>query len=444
MVRRKPGPKKGAGKVCRFLAALLAAMNLAALTAEASGAAADAAEEKMSTTSQLYALSAVLMDADNGRILLEKNGHEVLPMASTTKIMTCILTLEEGQLSDYAPVSAYAAGQPKVHLGARKGEYYKIEDLLYSLMLESHNDAAVIIAEHYGSQWAGLSEDISAHSAQESQKAVLAFTQRMNEKARRIGCTDTRFVTPNGLDGTLTLEKDGEVQKIAHSTTAADLARIMSYCVKDSPARDAFLKITQSPSYSFSDYVKNREGFSAGSRSVSCVNHNAFLQMMDGALSGKTGFTGKAGYCYVGALERDDRTFVVALLACGWPNNKSWKWHDTKLLMNYGLDHYESCDIYEPGRLDPVPVENGQEAQTGLEADKREIRLLLSPDDEVEVKWDLPRRLDAPVQAGEVVGRESFYVNGELYDSIPVTVAQSVERIDFLFCLKKVWSWMLL
>ena len=193
MVRRKPGPKKGAGKVCRFLAALLAAMNLAALTAEASGAAADAAEEKMSTTSQLYALSAVLMDADNGRILLEKNGHEVLPMASTTKIMTCILTLEEGQLSDYAPVSAYAAGQPKVHLGARKGEYYKIEDLLYSLMLESHNDAAVIIAEHYGSQWAGLSEDISAHSTQESQKAVLAFTQRMNEKARRIGCTDTRL-----------------------------------------------------------------------------------------------------------------------------------------------------------------------------------------------------------------------------------------------------------
>ena len=96
----------------------------------------------------LYAKSAVLMDAESGRILYEKNGYEILPMASTTKIMTCILALENGDLNDYAEVSSYASGMPKVHLGARSGEFFRLEDLLYSLMLESHNDSAVIIAEH--------------------------------------------------------------------------------------------------------------------------------------------------------------------------------------------------------------------------------------------------------------------------------------------------------
>lgn len=428
-----------------FLAWLLLTAFLWGMTANAAGQPADERkEETISTTSQLYAQSAVLMDADNGRILLEKNGHEILPMASTTKIMTCILTLEKGNLSDYAMVSAYAASQPKTHLGARKGEYYKVGDLLYSLMLESHNDAAVILAEHYGSIWAGLSSDVSSHSTKESQEAVLAFTEKMNEKAKELGCTDTHFVTPNGLDATLTLEGKNGTQQIQHSTTAADLAQIMRYCITRSPAKEDFLKITRCESYSFPDYRKEEEGFATGSRTISCVNHNAFLQMMPGALSGKTGFTGKAGYCYVGALRQDEKTFVVALLACGWPNNKSWKWHDTKLLMNYGLEHYESCDIYQPGQLDPVPVENGQKEQTALKAASKEIRLLLSGQDDVRVEWVLPDRLEAPVRSGDVVGKEEFYVNGQLYDSIPVTAATDVEKITYLYCLDQILALLLL
>ena len=86
-----------------------------------------------------------------------------------------------------------------------------------------------------------------------------------------------------------------------------------------------FLTITQEGQYQFHDMD--------GKNSYTCYNHNAFLQMMDGALSGKTGFTGNAGYCYIGALQRDDRTFIVALLACGWPNNKTYKWADAKKLM---------------------------------------------------------------------------------------------------------------
>ena len=102
------------------------------------------------TADGLYALSAVLMDADNGRVLLQKNGTQVLPMASTTKIMTCILALELADGEEYAEVSAYAAGMPKVHLGARQGQVFRLKVLLYSLMLDSHNDSAVIIAEHIG------------------------------------------------------------------------------------------------------------------------------------------------------------------------------------------------------------------------------------------------------------------------------------------------------
>ena len=162
------------------------------------------------------------MDADNGRVLFEKNGSEKKPMASTTKIMTCILALEEGNLTDVVNVSENAARQPKVHLGMQMDEKFYLRDLLYSLMLESHNDSAVAIAEHIGG-------------------SVQAFADKMNAKAKEIGCRDTYFITPNGLDAS---DDKGE-----HSTTAEDLARIMSYCILKSPKKESFLSITQKGSY---------------------------------------------------------------------------------------------------------------------------------------------------------------------------------------------------
>lgn len=241
----------------------------------------------------LHALSAVLMDGTSGRVLYGKNAEEPRAMASTTKIMTCILILEQCNLEETAATSAYAASMPKVHLGAAEGEEFYVKDLLYSLMLESHNDSAVILAEHAGGDVSG-------------------FAEKMNEKAREIGCEDTWFITPNGLDAQE--EVQGEVKK--HHTTATDLGRIMRYCISQSPKKEEFLEITRTPSYSFQDV--------SGKRSFSCNNHNAFLSMMEGALSGKTGFTSEAGYCYVGALEQDGKTLIVALLGCGWPNHKNY------------------------------------------------------------------------------------------------------------------------
>ena len=129
----------------------------------------------------LHAQSAVLMDGLTGRILYGKNENDIRPMASTTKIMTCILALEAGGLDEFAEASSNAAAQPQVRLGVKKGERYQIRDLLYALMLESYNDAAVMIAE----KTAGSTEE---------------FSRRMNEKAESLGCRDTWFITPNGLD----------------------------------------------------------------------------------------------------------------------------------------------------------------------------------------------------------------------------------------------------
>ena len=264
--------------------------------------------------SSLYAKSAVLMDAESGRILYGKNATEQLAMASTTKIMTLLIALEQGDLQQIVTVSEYAQSMPDVQLNMKEGEQYVLKDLLYSLMLESHNDSAVAIAE-------GVAGSIEE------------FAQRMNKKAKEIGCENTCFITPNGLDATATMtDANGNETAVFHSTTAEDLAKIMSYCITKSPCKEEFLAITQTPTYTFSNCE--------GTRNFTCQNHNSFLYMMDGAISGKTGFTGKAGYCYVGALKRDNRTFVVALLACGWPNNKSYKWKDTRALMEYGLANY--------------------------------------------------------------------------------------------------------
>ena len=385
------------------------------------------------TADGLYALSAVLMDADNGRVLLQKNGTQVLPMASTTKIMTCILALELADGEEYAEVSAYAAGMPKVHLGARQGQVFRLKDLLYSLMLESHNDSAVIIAEHIGRKLSGASAD--------SEEAVLRFAEKMNEKAEEIGCTDTFFITPNGLDAILTgTDENGRPVERQHSTTAADLARIMSYCVTDSPKREEFLAITRTQEYSFTDYVPaEQEGDPVqGENTYSCRNHNAFLNMMEGALTGKTGFTSRAGYCYVGALRQDGKTFSIALLACGWPDNKSWKWHDARLLYEYGLEHYEKTDVYRKETLPALSVTDGVKDAVSLTQEEAELSLLLSETDEVRTELQLAESLPAPVEAGETAGWQNYYVNGELYAGIPVRTAERVEKRTFRYCLAEI------
>lgn len=362
----------------------------------------------------LYAQSAVLMDAESGRILFEKNGNEVMAMASTTKIMTCILALEEANMEDVVTASAEAAAQPKVHLGMKEGEQFYLKDLLYSLMLESHNDSAVAIAEHIGGD-------------------VETFADKMNQKAKSLGCSSTYFITPNGLDA---------VDEVGiHSTTAAELARMMSYCIKESPKSQEFLAITGTANHQFSNV--------AGSRTFACSNHNSFLTMMEGAISGKTGFTGKAGYCYVGALERDGRTFVVALLACGWPNNKNYKWKDTRALMEYAIENYQYYDVYEEPDLPEILVEGGvpesgslyEESYAKLKVDsggESELQVLLHKNESVEKKTEVAETLKAPLEVGEKVGEITYYLNETEICKYPIVVEESVEKKDLPWYFERI------
>lgn len=246
---------------------------------------------------QLYALSAVLMDGDSGRVLYEKNGETPLANASTTKVLTCIVALESAPGDDYVQVSQNAVSQSEVKLGLQKGEQYYLEDLLYSLMLKSHNDTAVAIAEHCGG-------------------TVEGFARMLNRKAKQIGCEDTYFITPNGLDA--------EDENGKHHTTAKDLALIMRYAIRNR----TFLHIAQTRDYTFSEIT--------GKRTFSVHNTNALLDRMEGVLAGKTGYTSQAGYCYVCAWEKEGRTFIVSLLGCGWPNHKNYKWSDTEKLLSFG------------------------------------------------------------------------------------------------------------
>lgn len=348
----------------------------------------------------LYARSAVLMDADTGRILYEKNGEEVLPMASTTKIMTLLVTLENADLEGTVTVSSYAASMPDVQLNIREGERYRLKDLCYSMMLESHNDAAAAIAEHVGG-------------------SVEGFASMMNQKARDLGCYHTYFITPNGLDA--------EDEQGVHSTTAEDLARIMRFCMQN----DTFLSITREPSWNFTDLD--------GTRSFTVNNKNAFLNMMEGALTGKTGFTNDAGYCYVGALEREGKRLIVALLACGWPGNRTWKWSDTQTLMNYGLDTYHHETVGEEMiRMEPAAVQDGRKESVELRADIGTVQMLLKEDDLFRIETDRPSELQAPVEAGEIVGTVAYYLNNEIVDIFPVYAAETVQKIDYWWCLNRI------
>lgn len=359
----------------------------------------------------LYARSAVLIDADSGRVLFEKEADVIRPMASTTKIMTCIIALEylKEHPDQTVEVSDQAVSQPKVHLGMQRGEAFYLKDLLYSLMLESHNDSAVAVAEGVAG-------------------SVEKFAEKMNAKAAEIGCKDTHFITPNGLDA-----KDaGGV----HSTTAKDLAKIMRYCIMISTEKETFLEVTRAKEYQFQDTEKKR--------SFSCHNHNTFLDMMDGALSGKTGFTADAGYCYVGSLRRDKRTFIVALLACGWPNNKGYKWSDTKKLMTYGMENYCYKEI-SPDKIDrteKIYIKNGYTGgfpKKGKDLLEVEIsgeskKILVGADDKDEIEIKIKKEICAPIKKGTVIGEIVYRVNGERIISYEVVAGKTVKERTLWIC----------
>lgn len=348
----------------------------------------------------LNAKAAVIMDAESGKILYEKSKDQKMPNASTTKILTCLYILKHCDLDQMAEVSKNAAMQPKVRLGVREGEKYKVKDLLYGLMLESYNDCAVVLAEH-------------------AEGSVKKFEKRMNQMAENLGTLNTHFVTPNGLDG---IDKKGR-----HETTAQDLAKIMARCIKN----QQFLEITQTKQYTFTDGSRKRRFI--------CNNHNALLSSIQGVISGKTGYTSKAGYCYVGAVKQKNMTMTFSVLASGWPPHKTYKWKDVRKLVQYATDHYERREIIaDTSKIKEISIKNGLKEKVLLKTGNLKAAFLVKKTDKIKIESILPSFIDAPVKEGQKVGEIKYLINGKSQKSVPIYTKQSVKQKDYWYYFEKI------
>lgn len=313
---------------------------------------------------EISAKAAILISADTGEVIFEKNAHERLPMASTTKIMTALIVLENASLNDTVTVSPEAAGTEGSSIYLFKDEKISVGTLLYALMLESANDAAAALAIHVSG-------------------SIEAFADMMNEKAASLGLTDTHFTNPHGL-------YDDE-----HYTSAYDLACIASYALKN----DTFRKIvsTKRASAPMTDESASRL----------FINHNKLLKIYDGAIGVKTGFTKKSGRCLVSAAERDRMTFVAVTLSA--PDD----WADHRAMLDLAFSSYERMELAKAGEISALlPVVSGELDFIKYE-NKNDIYININKDNKnIETVLELRRFYFGGIKKGDPLGRALFY-NGE-------------------------------
>jgi D-alanyl-D-alanine carboxypeptidase len=246
----------------------------------------------------LTARAAILMDAASGKVLYQREPDLRLPPASTTKVTTAILTLESGhKLSEFLTVSKAATRVPASKLYLRPGQKVTIEDLLYGVMLSSANDASNVLAEGIGG-------------------SVEQFAELMTKKAHLIGATNTHFTNPHGLTAP------------DHYSTVRDLVTIFQYAMKNPTFRN--IVQTKISAVSSSTIVRKK----VVPRRISVRNHNRLLWNFEGAIGGKTGYTQAAQKCFVGAVQRNGATLLIAILG------SRDLWGDTRRLLEYGFDNY--------------------------------------------------------------------------------------------------------
>lgn len=336
------------------------------------------------------AKGAVLIEAESGRVLFEKNAYESLPMASTTKIMTCILALEEGELTDVVTVSKRATRAPAVKLNLKEGEKQLLGDLLYSLMLQSHNDSAVAIAEHIGG-------------------SVESFCEQMTDKAKEIGATHTSFKTPNGLDAE------------GHYASAYDMALIAAYALKN----PEFVKIVTTQIITIPTIPVE------GSHRHDLQCKNRFLYSYPGANGVKTGFTNKAGHCFVGGAVQNDMQLIGAALASGWGQaGKTQKYTDVINMMNYGFKNYKKVTLLTPQKdYGKISVTKALIQEVPLECDTQIVLPLTGAEQEqLMLKKVVPTTLEAPITKGDEIGEVQIWCQGEILARAPLKAQESVKK----------------
>ena len=319
------------------------------------------------------AKSAILMDAETGRVLYSKMPDEKSLIASTTKIMTALVVCEQCNVLDRVRIPKEAVGIEGSSVYLQEGEILTVQELLYGLMLHSGNDAAVTLAIYCGG-------------------TVENFVQLMNDKVKALGLSNTHFENPHGLDG-----KD-------HYSTARDLAILASYAM----VNPIFSKIVSTQS------------IKAGSRYFK--NHNKLLWQLEGADGVKTGFTKSAGRILVSSATRMDRRLVAVTI------NDPCDWKDHCALINDGFTRFkESKIIIQNQIMGQVEIAGGQCTQVELLA-KEDFSYYLAEDELVEIHLPPQGFVYAPVAEGQSAGYAQVYVNEHWIGKIPLLYGQTVEQ----------------
>ena len=324
------------------------------------------------------AQSAILISGDDGTVIFEKNAHERLAMASTTKIMTALLTLEEAERSG-DPVIDITEEMVRVEgssMGLQAGNRLTLTNLTSGMLLASGNDAANAAALYLGGSQEG-------------------FAELMNTRAQDIGMTETNFVTPSGLD-------DEE-----HYSTAYDMALLG----REAMGNEEFARIAGSSTLQVE--------FMEPEQKVSYTNHNKLLRIYDGCIGIKTGFTKKAGRTLVSAARRDGTTLIAVTL------NAPDDWDDHMAMFDYGFETVKTVQMGGEALPETLPVAGSDKQGLGLRmGQKLNMTLPIEQAQEVESRVLLPKFLYAPVRAGEKVGRVQYLMGGEEIYSVPIIAAE--------------------
>ncbi len=325
------------------------------------------------------ARAATLYEPESGRFLYSKNAHERLGMASTTKVMTALITAENLPLDKTVCVPKVAEGTEGSSAYLKEGEEFTVEDLLFALLLQSANDAAVTLA----CAVAG---------------SVEAFALLMNDKADALGLEDTNFTNPHGLDSE------------EHYTTAHDLALIAAAALEN----EAISRIVKTKKHTVEKDDITRVFY----------NHNKLLSLYDGAVGVKTGYTKATGRCLVGAAQRDGVKLISVTLDA--PND----WSDHARMLDFGFSITENRLLMKASDfLRQIPIEGSEKSSVtvGLKDDVRAVFLKTDAEPELEVL--LSERLEAPIKEGDTVGNLIFTLDGKQVAKAPIVAKESAPSL---------------
>jgi D-alanyl-D-alanine carboxypeptidase (penicillin-binding protein 5/6) len=336
----------------------------------------------------LTAKSAALYDA-SGQMLYELNAEEPLQPASVTKIMTLLLTMEaldrgEVTLDTMITGTAHAASMGGTQIWLKEGEQLPLDEMLKAIAVGSANDCAVAVAEHL----CGTEE---------------AFVERMNARAKELGCTATTFINANGLDA------DG--QKTL--TTARDLALISVELLKHPKILD-YTTI-------WMDTIRNGE--------FSLANTNKMLRSYKGLIGLKTGYISQAGFCISAAATRNGMTLIATVMAAP---TKEDRMTDATALLNYGFANFAPFSPDLSGALTPLPVQMGKsETVSVLSEEAPPIVVPKEKIESIETVLHLPASVEAPVAVGQKLGTAEVRDGETILFTLPLTAGETVERLHF-------------